>query len=473
MDLEKYYNLLSKCEEELICFVCKKSCNSPVRLNKCGHYFCRKCVSVDKYNSTCPKCKEVYLRDDISSTHFFEKVQSSIQFFKENLDPLILYVKSVNEKKKVSHNNVSVNFPFAVKFADLKSFKRNSKGESKLHLACKRKSTSEVRQLIKNNVDINLKDYASWTPLHEAIQAEAVDVVTELLDKGALINSPGEFYITPLHKAVIIENPDLIKLLVEYGADKEAIDFYGRKPIDCTKRRDLLNVINNTEVKKNVEICVYLPNKVVAYCHSIDDEYKSKIASVKDVTVCHEFDMKKQVLTHLVIKKSHKVSLKILLSMISGLIIVPQEWINDYVKGEMNLPTEPLIENNSQLSAGIRKALVNRLMNKPKLFDGIKFFIDVAEETLNIYELLITKDFLRLLISVGGGEILCRAPAPRTIENFVNFPYHASSLSSVCGCTNIIVFHDKYPPMLQYKMKELQHKPATWLIDSVINFCLI
>lgn len=52
-----------------------------------------------------------------------------------------------------------------------------------------------------------------------------------LLEAGALPSIPGLEYTTPLHKAVINESTEQTQLLLEYGADKESVDFWGKKPM--------------------------------------------------------------------------------------------------------------------------------------------------------------------------------------------------------------------------------------------------
>ncbi|XP_044756176.1 BRCA1-associated RING domain protein 1-like isoform X2 [Coccinella septempunctata] len=358
-------------------------------------------------------------------------------------------------------------------FTDPKSFKRNAKGESKLHLACKRKRFEEVKELIEEKVDINSRDYACWTPLHEAVQVGSLEIIEELLTNGALINSPGEFYVTPLHKAVIMENAKVIELLLQYGAEKESIDFHGRTPVDCTKRKDLLDIIANMETKKQLrKPQVFLKNRIIAYCHSIDEEYRDKFLALKNCKIISDFDVKKSEITHLIVKKSHKVSFKILLCLISGVIIVQQDWVEDILNGSTKFLTHPVLETFPELSDGIRMGIINELLNKPKLFDGINFYLEGPDSVVDIYNLHITKDFLRVLISAGGGINLKRAPAPRTIQEIKCFPYHATQASTVFGCNYIIIFNDNHPPTLQYKMRELQHKSCKWLIDCVINFKL-
>lgn len=46
-----------------------------------------------------------------------------------------------------------------------KDVKRNSKGETPLHINSRKGQLQKVKELIAENNDINVKDYAGWTPL--------------------------------------------------------------------------------------------------------------------------------------------------------------------------------------------------------------------------------------------------------------------------------------------------------------------
>lgn len=52
-----------------------------------------------------------------------------------------------------------------------------------------------------------------------------------LLEAGALPSIPGLEYTTPLHKAVITGNAEVVQLLLKYGADRETLDYWDRKPM--------------------------------------------------------------------------------------------------------------------------------------------------------------------------------------------------------------------------------------------------
>jgi len=72
-----------------------------------------------------------------------------------------------------------------------------------------------IRNMIMNNVDLNVTDYDKRTALHVAASEGCFDSVKMLIDNGANINVKDRFNNTPLDDAVRGNHGDIIELLLE------------------------------------------------------------------------------------------------------------------------------------------------------------------------------------------------------------------------------------------------------------------
>lgn len=110
--------------------------------------------------------------------------------------------------------------------------KKNRTGETKLHKACIKGSTKDVRLFLTMGANPNTQDNMRWTPLHEASQRGFVEIVELLLFNGAVPNVPaGDDNITPLHDAASEGFTDVARLLIKYGAKKDALSASGKTPL--------------------------------------------------------------------------------------------------------------------------------------------------------------------------------------------------------------------------------------------------
>lgn len=289
-----------------------------------------------------------------------------------------------------------------------------------------------------------------------------------LLGHGALVDVPGEEYTTPLHKAVITHNADIVDSLLHSGANKNAVDFLGRKPVDYINKDDPIERLFNIEYITDRIEHLFCSKKIIAFCYYTELIYVKKLKQNK-IKIEENYNPKK--ITHFIMRKNHKISVSILKAMLDGCSIRPQEWIDDYLKGNyfIDIPTYNFIRLTS-LNNGIRKATLNKLLRLPKLFDGMNFFITGHTTAAIIYEMKVSKDSLVAIITSGGGKVLHRAPTTSICEEKVNFPYHASK--SNAKCCNYIIFQEERPPVLMYQMPELKHRSSKWLIDCAVNFTI-
>lgn len=119
----------------------------------------------------------------------------------------------------------------------------------------------------------------------------------------------------------------------------------------------------------------------------------------------------------------------------------------------------------------ILKAVENNLLQNPKLFNGMYFYIiDYKNKSHELYGKQFHKNDLALLIEIGGGELLRREPALRVAEGVKNCPFHLKSCPTLKECSYYIIYIEQYKPKLCYNMKELRHKSSRWLLDCILNF---
>ncbi|XP_039399960.1 ankyrin repeat domain-containing protein 31 [Mauremys reevesii] len=97
--------------------------------------------------------------------------------------------------------------------------RKNLFGETLLHKAVAEDDTDFVRKIIKVGANVNVQDYAGWTPLHEASVAGFYKTANELLKAGADVNCKGSEQVTPIQDAVKEGHYEVAELLLWYGAD--------------------------------------------------------------------------------------------------------------------------------------------------------------------------------------------------------------------------------------------------------------
>ncbi|XP_057662041.1 BRCA1-associated RING domain protein 1-like isoform X2 [Diorhabda carinulata] len=459
MEIDKVETFLHRLEDILKCTQCGNQNKVLGRLKKCGHYFCKTCIN--KMDQGCPKCKVFVEDSEIDWHNFFVQTEDLISRVHNSL--LVASQRNeVNRINTIFYQNKTYKLNF------IAEQKINTKGETALHVACRRKKIKEVNNLI-THVDINAQDFAGWVPMHEAVESEDYEVVELLLKNGALTDTPGQDYKTPLHKAVICQNSQIVKLLLQYGANRDSIDYFGKTPIDyaqCTK--EIKSIFDEEIEIINIMPQLFCCKKMVAHCYYIDPSYEAKLKQSK-IKIEENYNAKK--VTHFIIRRTHKISIKILTAMLEGSTIVPQEYIDNFLKQDffISIPDYTFI-NIPLLNTGIQKSLMNNLLRLPKLFDGISFYITNHTTHVLIYDIKVKKHNLQNVIAAGDGILLHRAPTPTTCEIKINFPFHASKTNA--KCCNYIIYEEQKPPLLMYNMAELKHKSSKWLLDCALNFTI-
>ncbi|PWA17060.1 hypothetical protein CCH79_00013257, partial [Gambusia affinis] len=121
--------------------------------------------------------------------------------------------------------------------------KRNEKGETLLHKACRRKDLPKVKMLLQAGISVNMEDYAGWTPLHEACVSGDEAVVEELLRAGANVNAQSCEGVTPLHDAVYSGHLQVVELLLENGSIPADQNVGGKSLLDMAKDRSMKELL--------------------------------------------------------------------------------------------------------------------------------------------------------------------------------------------------------------------------------------
>lgn len=127
---------------------------------------------------------------------------------------------------------------------------------SSLDITVEKNNREMTELLIKNKVDINIKNQSEETPIFRAIMKNNKDFVEYLISNGAEINVKGRSIKTPLHSAALLKDPEIAELLISKGADINAVYDKGNTVIDDAINDFFFNhkKIVSLLVSKNVSV---------------------------------------------------------------------------------------------------------------------------------------------------------------------------------------------------------------------------
>uniref|UniRef100_A0A5F8GTI3 SMC5-SMC6 complex localization factor 1 n=1 Tax=Monodelphis domestica TaxID=13616 RepID=A0A5F8GTI3_MONDO len=136
--------------------------------------------------------------------------------------------------------------------------KTNLKGETALHRACINNQVEKLILLLSlPGTDINVKDYAGWTPLHEACNHGNTVCVQEILQRCPEVDLLTQVDgVTPLHDALSNGHVEIGKLLLQHGGSVllQQRTSKGKLPLDYVLapqvKEDLLTVL---QIKSSTE----------------------------------------------------------------------------------------------------------------------------------------------------------------------------------------------------------------------------
>lgn len=105
-------------------------------------------------------------------------------------------------------------------------------GNSPLMKAVREKEYSISKELIDNNVDLEIKNVDGNTALWNACFGGDIRCVELLIKADIDLDNENDNKVTPLMYCASAGKEDMTKVLLQYGADKEIINLDGFKAID-------------------------------------------------------------------------------------------------------------------------------------------------------------------------------------------------------------------------------------------------
>jgi len=385
--------------------------------------------------------------------------------------------------------------------------KRNQKGETALHVACRLLKFFKAQELLAAGADPNTQDHAGWTPLHEVAQKAHVELVNLLLENGANPNVPGgDDNATPLHDAVSSGNAEVVRSLVRSGADKNALDSSSKTPADMAPPGSkVLLVLESTEseLTDSERLEQSMMNQTVN-AGAESNAKKYVIASDSSAVVkqleklrpgsfggrhqlsCAEAGLSHETTHYVVSRHTYTVSSggKSVMdadpappayyeALLMGALIVNADWAQKCSE------SGSLVEETNYQIVGLARSLdgapvkarENRMKRLPRLFDGMHIYLQ--GDFNNPYP---QKKQLTEILTKGGAVVLKREPDPESIPaGEKKRPYHANTGNPLANCSHYIVYQEgsKSEPELKYQMSHIKSLPAAWLFECIHNFQLI
>ena len=124
----------------------------------------------------------------------------------------------------------------------------------------KDKGRGHVRILIKLltlGVDVNVRDFAGFTPLHHCVTSVGNEVTFKMAEKliraGAVVDAKHRFGGTPLGEATTANHYDAVEILLKHGADHYVKDNDGISPNQLTRWNPKMQKLFGKYYKKNIK----------------------------------------------------------------------------------------------------------------------------------------------------------------------------------------------------------------------------
>ena len=368
--------------------------------------------------------------------------------------------------------------------------KKNTKGETKLHVACNKGSVESVKELLGLGANPNTQDYAGWTPLHDVVSHGRLDLAELLLSAEANPSVPShDERTTALHDAVSSGEGELVRLLVSRGADRDAKDKFGQTPRSLAAQSEvpgIREILEGTEVVVNLNETVKnsSQSKKVNICLS------KKLGKQPSVTkLCSELCQIEGLdrpglevtavtssTTHLVVAEAEQVTpltFQYLAALAVGASIVREAWLTESLQQGKVVGQEMFeVKFEEEDQEGWNKVKEMISAQQPGLLAGLHFYLgsNIVSGTPAL-----GREELAILVRLCGGRLVGREPDPEGIpDDEVSVHHHALPDSPLAGTSHVILYQEgEGGPQIKYNMKHIKTLPVSWLVNCVRRTSLI
>ncbi|XP_056390022.1 BRCA1-associated RING domain protein 1 isoform X2 [Hyla sarda] len=350
--------------------------------------------------------------------------------------------------------------------------KKNHKGETMLHVASIKGEVGAVEELLKSGANPNVKDNAGWTPLHEACNHGHTNVVEVLLQHQALVNTTGYQNDSPLHDAVKNGHIAIVRLLLQHGASQDAVNIFGRRPVDYAETEEIKSVLLQTQAKKQLQtpgptqkVVQCREGTIVILASGLSASQRTdlnKLGSLLKAEICSNYNSS---VTHVIVGDEPMLrTMKCMMGILSGCWILRCAWVKACLETRRRQP-----EEFHEVDSGPHRARLNREQLLPSLLDGCHvYFLGCFKEH--------KKEDLIELVKAAGGQILIRQPKPDSdVTQTINtVAYHADADSDQRFCTQYVIY-DKTSKFIPGRVRQgkVWFAPSSWLIECITSFHLL
>ena len=200
-----------------------------------------------------------------------KKIKEKLQYIDSKMPPILEMIKKPDlEAKYVKFGEfdltrIEVLQAIIETIGDID--KKDSHGDTLLHICCEKGFLKSVKYLIDKGADLDIySDFGKHTPLIEARCHFHIDICKLLLKSGADPDLPSKFEreegTTILHMSVQLD--DLAVLLLECGADIHLVDERGFSALDYAYKRSEM-IMCDKLIKMGAKTSYYSMERVQDY----------------------------------------------------------------------------------------------------------------------------------------------------------------------------------------------------------------